>query len=152
MASLINCIHWTSLWIHFRLWNLWCRLWVHRYDVLKCHFYSCNLKCHSFSCDFPGGSDSKESACNVRDPGLIPGSGRSPGGWHGNPFQYSCLTHTELKKLTKLFKSLAQLAHDVQCSVKWKPPSCVWLFATWSSPGQNTAVGSCFLLQRIFPT
>ena len=28
---------------------------------------------------FPGSSDSKESACNVGDPGLIPGSGRSPG-------------------------------------------------------------------------
>ena len=27
---------------------------------------------------FPGGSDSKESTCNKRDPGLIPGSGRSP--------------------------------------------------------------------------
>ena len=26
-----------------------------------------------------------------RDAGLIPGSGRSPGGGHGNPFQYSCL-------------------------------------------------------------
>ena len=41
--------------------------------------------------DFPGGSDSKESACNVRDLGLIAGSGRSPGGGHGNPLQYSCL-------------------------------------------------------------
>ena len=28
---------------------------------------------------FPGGSDSKESACNAGDPGLIPRSGRSPG-------------------------------------------------------------------------
>ena len=28
---------------------------------------------------FPGGSDGKESACNARDPGLIPGLGRSPG-------------------------------------------------------------------------
>ena len=28
---------------------------------------------------FPGGSDSKESACNTRDPGSIPGSERSPG-------------------------------------------------------------------------
>ena len=28
---------------------------------------------------FPGGSDSKESACNTGDPGLIPGLGRSPG-------------------------------------------------------------------------
>ena len=26
-----------------------------------------------------------------RDTGLIPGSGRSPGGGHGNPLQYSCL-------------------------------------------------------------
>ena len=32
---------------------------------------------------FPGGSDSKESACNVRDPGSIPGSGRSPGEGNG---------------------------------------------------------------------
>ena len=40
---------------------------------------------------FPGGSDGKASACNVGDPGLIPGSGRSPGGENGNTFQYSCL-------------------------------------------------------------
>ena len=40
---------------------------------------------------FPGSSDSKESACNAGDPGLIPGSGRSPEGGNGNPFWYSCL-------------------------------------------------------------
>ena len=40
---------------------------------------------------FPDGSDSKESACNAGDPGLIPGWGRFPGGGHGNPLQYSCL-------------------------------------------------------------
>ena len=40
---------------------------------------------------FPGGSAGKESALNAGDPGLIPGSGRTPGGGHGNPFQYSCL-------------------------------------------------------------
>ena len=36
----------------------------------------------------------KESACNAGttgDWGLMPGSGRSPGGSHGNPLQYSCL-------------------------------------------------------------
>ena len=32
---------------------------------------------------FPGGSDAKESTCNVGDLGLIPGLGRSPGGGHG---------------------------------------------------------------------
>ena len=37
------------------------------------------------------GSDGKESACNVRDLGLIPGSGRSPGEENGNPLHYSCL-------------------------------------------------------------
>ena len=41
--------------------------------------------------DFPGGSDGQESACNVGDLGSIPGSGRFPGGGHGNPLQYSCL-------------------------------------------------------------
>ena len=39
---------------------------------------------------FPGGSGSKESACNAEDPGLVPGSGRSPGEENGNPWQYSC--------------------------------------------------------------
>ena len=33
----------------------------------------------------------KESVCNAGDLGLIPGLGRSPGGGHGNPLQYSCL-------------------------------------------------------------
>ena len=40
---------------------------------------------------FPGGSDGKESDCNVGDPVLIPGSGRSPGEGNGSPLQYSCL-------------------------------------------------------------
>ena len=31
------------------------------------------------------------SAGDIRDMGSIPGSGRSPGGRHGNPLQYSCL-------------------------------------------------------------
>ena len=38
-----------------------------------------------------GGSDGKESVCNVGYLGLIPGLGRSPGGGHGEPLQYSCL-------------------------------------------------------------
>jgi len=33
---------------------------------------------------FPGGSDGKESACNVGDLGSNPGLGRSPGEGHGN--------------------------------------------------------------------
>ena len=42
---------------------------------------------------FLGGTSGKESAWNsgdTRDPSLIPGLGRPPGGGHGNPLQYSC--------------------------------------------------------------
>ena len=40
---------------------------------------------------FPDGSDGRESACSAGEWDLIPGSGRSPGGGHGNPLQCSCL-------------------------------------------------------------
>ena len=40
---------------------------------------------------FPGSSASKESTCNAGHPGLIPGSGRSPGERNGYPLQYCCL-------------------------------------------------------------
>ena len=50
---------------------------------------------------FPGGSDGKESACNVGDLGSIPELGRSHGGGHGNPLQYSCLKNSrEQRNLT----------------------------------------------------
>ena len=41
--------------------------------------------------NFPGGSVVKNPPANAGDTGLIPGSGRSPGGGNGNPLQYSCL-------------------------------------------------------------
>ena len=47
---------------------------------------------------FPGGSASKESPNNVGDLGSIPGSGRCPGGGHGNPLQYSCLENPHGQK------------------------------------------------------
>ena len=40
---------------------------------------------------FPGGSDSRESACNVGNLGSIPGLEKSSGGGHGNLLQYFCL-------------------------------------------------------------
>ena len=43
---------------------------------------------------FPGGTSGKNLPANtggIRDVGFIPGSGRAPGGEHGNPLQYSCL-------------------------------------------------------------
>ena len=50
---------------------------------------------HTTEC-FPGSSNGKESACNAGDLGSIPGLGRSPGGGHGNPLQYSCLENPPL--------------------------------------------------------
>ena len=43
---------------------------------------------------FPGGSDSKEPACNVGDPGLISGLGRSAGAGNGSPLQYAYLENS----------------------------------------------------------
>ena len=43
---------------------------------------------------FPGGSGRKESACNVGDPGSVPGLGRSPGEGNGYPLQYTCLENS----------------------------------------------------------
>ena len=55
-------------------------LWKASFNFSHCHLV------HILS-----GSDSKESACNAGDPGLIPGSWRSPGEGNGSPLQYSCL-------------------------------------------------------------
>ena len=53
-----------------------------------CLFYKVGI---TIKGGFPGGSDGEESTCNVGDPGLISGLGRSPGEWRGYPLQYSCL-------------------------------------------------------------
>ena len=46
---------------------------------------------------FTGGASGKESSCNAGDTtdvGLMPGSGRSPGGGNANPLQHSCLENS----------------------------------------------------------
>ena len=57
--------------------------------------YICVCVLHIRIWDFPVGSAVKECACNAANAGdnvgSIPGWGRSPGGGHGNPLQYSCL-------------------------------------------------------------
>ena len=47
---------------------------------------------------FPGDSEGKESAYNVGDLNLIPGSGRPPGKGRGNSLQYSCLENRHGQK------------------------------------------------------
>ena len=41
------------------------------------------------------GKESTYSARDARDSGSVPGSGRSPGGGHGHPLQYSCLENSQ---------------------------------------------------------
>ena len=53
---------------------------------------------HTVCVGFPGGSVGKEFTYNARDLGLVPGSERSHGEGHGNPFQYSCLENPHGQK------------------------------------------------------
>ena len=128
---------------------------------------------------FPGGSYGKESACNVGDPGSIPGSGRSLGEGHGNPLQYSCLENpmdggawwAPIHGVEKSQDTTELLTHS---SVRCQRRHLVVLTATatatllqscltlrpqrrqptrlprpWDSPGKNTGVGCHFLFQCI---
>ena len=59
----------------------------------------------SIESGFPGGANGKEPPANagdVRDVGSIPGSGRCPGGAHGNPHQYSCLGQPQTEGPSRL--------------------------------------------------
>ena len=63
---------------------------------------------------FPSSSDSKESACNARDPGSIPGSRRSPGKGNGNPLQYSCLENSVNRGAWRAtVHGVARVRHDL---------------------------------------
>ena len=62
---------------------------------------------------FPGGSDGKETACNVGDLGSIPGSGRPPGEGNGNPLQYPCLENPMVRGACSLQSmGLQRVGHD----------------------------------------
>ena len=58
---------------------------------LPFHLFHEHLAPSHLKLGFPGGSDGKESACNMGNTGLIPGEGRSPGEGNSNTLQYSCL-------------------------------------------------------------
>ena len=63
---------------------------------------------------FPHSSVSKESACNTRDPGSIPGLGRFPGEGNGNPLQYSCLENPMGRRAWQVaVHGVARVGHDL---------------------------------------
>ena len=100
-----------------------------------------------------GGSDGKESAFNLGDPGWIPGLGRSPGEGYGNPLQYSCLensgdreawwaivhgvakSQTRLSTHSRRHSTAILLLASVSLEHEWSLYRCL-LFIT--------QVGSCF--------
>ena len=89
---------------------------------------------------FPGSSGGKESTCNVGDLGLIHGLGRSPGGEHGNPLQYSCLENLHGQKslagyvVHGVSKSRAWLGDKAQPSTEPHGPSLSHASYHWWSP------------------
>ena len=71
---------------------------VNMLQPTQLHLFSCErtFKTYSLSnsLDFPGGLDGNESVCNVEDPGLIPGTKRSPAEGNGNQLKYFCLENS----------------------------------------------------------
>ena len=64
---------------------------------------------------FPGGLDSKESACNEGDLGSIPGLGRSAGEGIGYPLQYSWVS-----LVAQLVKNLPAMRETWVQSLGWE--------------------------------
>ena len=66
--------------------------WVTELNYTWNYIYTCVATRIQFqNTAFPGDSVVKNLPINAGDLGTIPGSGRSPGGGHGNPLQYCCL-------------------------------------------------------------
>ena len=86
----------------------------------------------NISLSFPGGSDGKESTCNVGDLGLISELGRSSGGGHGNPLQYPCLGYGVTKSQTQLSNtawhsiSLFNLLKSLEVLSKGRCNQTIW--------------------------
>ena len=71
--------------------------------------------------DFPGGSVVKNLPANARDAGSILESGRSPGGGHGNPCQYSCLKNPmDRGAWWSIVHRVIRVGHDL--AMKQPPP------------------------------
>ena len=139
-----------------------------KYDVCYLIFHKCSyqvLKGNVPEKGPPKWLSGKESACNsgaAGAAGLIPSLGRSPGGGHGNPLQYSCLENAidrgawqvtvrrVVKSRTRL-KQLSMHAHTRQEAKHLGPNQgqryCTEGYFHMDQPGQNT---TCRKLKAIF--
>ena len=74
---------------------------------------------------FPGGTSSKEPPANagdIGDAGSIPESGRSPGGEHGNPLQYSCLENP----MNYSLEGYSPQGHKESDTTEVTECACIW--------------------------
>ena len=77
---------------------------------------------------FPGGSDGKETACNAGDLSSIPGLGRSPGGGHGNPLQYSCLKNPHGQRSLEGYSPWGCKESDTTERLSTAPPPVILIY------------------------
>ena len=108
---------------------------------------------------FPGGASGKEPGCQCRRR-KIPGLGRSPGGGHGNPLQYSCVenpmdrggwratVHGVTKSQTRL-KRLSTQAHMIRLYLSALLVTLARSDLTWMLPtGSHPAPQLCHRLAQ----
>ena len=107
----------------------------------KTHFVRCSRRHMSYE-GFPGSSVGKETACNAGDPGLIPGSGRSPGEGIGYPLQYSWAS-----LVAQLVKNLPAMQETWVGKIPWRrerlptpvfwPGEFIGLYSPWVAENQT---------------
>ena len=96
---------------------------------------------------FSGSSAGKESTCNAGDPGLIPGSGSSPGEGTGYPIQYSWAS-----LVAQMVKNLLAMWETWVWSLGWEDPLeeemathssvLAWRISSTEEPGGQQSMGS----------
>ena len=96
---------------------------------------------------FPGGSEGKGSACNVGHLCSTLGLGRSPGGGHGNPIQYSCLENPHGQRSLVGYSpwGCRELAMTERLNTA---KSLTW---TWANSGRWWRTGRPTVLQSMGP-
>ena len=99
---------------------------------------------------FPGSSAGKESACSAGDPGLISGSGRSPGEGIGYPLQYpwACLVAQMVKNPPTMWETWVWFLGQEDSLEKGKATQSsilAWRIPWTGEPGKLQSIG----LQRV---
>ena len=119
--------HWNLLWTS----DIFCS-WQVKYLQLSTWLTKANFCLTSLLLiSFPGSSAGKESACNAGDLSSIPVLGRSPGGRHGNPLQYSCPENPHGQRSLagyspwgrKELDSTERVSTAQMCNLQWVPYS-----------------------------